>query len=56
MKPKPSRTAIEQAEALLDLAQRIRDGNLWTPEQRRDARILVSLLSEHSLAADRRAA
>jgi hypothetical protein len=48
----PSRTALEQAELLLELVQSFLAGQIWTIEQRKDARILVGLLFDHSLVAD----
>ncbi len=38
------------------LVEIIIKGQLWTPEQRKDARILVALLSDHALASERRTA
>lgn len=50
----PARTAREQAQHLQLLVDQFVAGRLWTREDRKDARILVSLLSEHSLTAERR--
>jgi len=51
-----TRTAMEQAAQLQLLAELVAKGKLWTPEQRKDARILVALLSDHALASERRTA
>lgn len=48
----PSHTAMEQAELLLDLVERFLAGQLWTVDERKDARILVGLLNDHSRAAE----
>lgn len=48
----PSRTAMEQAELLQDLVERFLAGSLWSLEERKDARILVGLLNDHSRAEE----
>ena len=48
----PSPTALEQAELLRDLVERFLAGQLWTVDERKDVRILVGLLSDHSRAAE----
>lgn len=52
----PSRTALEQAARLVRLVGILPgDARLWTDAEAREARLLVSLLSEHALAAQRKA-
>lgn len=50
---KPSPVAIDQARRLQALVDQFIAGKLWGEGERMDAKVLVKLLNEHSLAAER---